>query len=222
VGAVATPGVDVDIDGGLMRLRTDYDPQLVARIKQLPDRRYVPDRTEWVLPARRPALAALAGMVAELDGQVHLSDRARRRLERQGPGRIEINDGEIEVTVTPRPRKLAQIKAVPERKYLPDRRRWLVPPTRAAALALLTLVGDAELVATPAANGLLQRLATARPQPTEDPPPEDDAAQGQYRASPTPHWRHVTRGAVFDANPHRHEWVDGIGWCVRIRVDPAP
>jgi hypothetical protein len=39
-----------------------------------------------------------------------------------------------------------------------------------------------------------------------------------YRARP--HWRHVTRGHIFRANPHRHEWVEGIGWCVRVRVDP--
>lgn len=55
------------------------------------------------------------------------------------------------------------------------------------------------------------------------PPParHDGAATQAGRASPTPHWRHVTRGPIFAANPKRREWVDGVGWCVRVRVDPT-
>jgi hypothetical protein len=215
----AQPLLAVDIDGGLVRLRTRYEAQLVERLRCLPGRRFIAKRGEWVLPARRDGLLALARLIVELDGQAELSDRARRRLERHGPGRIDLHGGEFELSVRPRPGRLERIRALPERRYLPGQRRWLVPPTRAGALALLALVDDGELVAAPAALARLRQLASSRAASGEPVRDEADEAAAS-RASPTPHWRHVTRGHIFSANPHRHEWVDGIGWCVRVRVDP--
>jgi hypothetical protein len=212
--------LEVDIDGGLVRLRTRYDPQLVERLRRLPGRRFVAERSEWVLPARREALVALAQLLAELGGQAELSERARRRLERHGPGRIEVREGEFELSVRPRPHLVERIRAVPERRYWAERRCWRVAPTRAGALALLGLVDDGELVAAPATLGSLRQLAASRAAAVG---PEGGPAAAEARAnraSPSPHWRHVTRGPVFRANPHRHEWVEGIGWCVRVRVDP--
>jgi hypothetical protein len=209
----------VDIDGGLVRLRTRYQQRLVEQIKRLPGRRFIAEHAEWVLPARRDGLLAVARLVIELGGQAELSDRARRRLERHGPGRIDLHGAEFELSVRPRPDRLERIRAVPERRYLPERRRWLVPPTRAGALALLALVDDGELVGAPATLARLRQLAGNRAAAGE--PVGDDADESAAsRASPSPHWRHVSRGPIFSANPHRHEWVDGIGWCVRVRVDP--
>jgi hypothetical protein len=214
------PLLGVDIDGGLVRLRTRYDPQLVERLRRLPGRRFIAERGEWVLPARREGLAALAGLLAELGGQAELSERARRRLERHGPGRIEVRDGEFELSVRPRPRLVERIRALPERRYQGKRRRWRIAPTRAGALALLALVNDGELVAAPATLSRLRWLAAGKAAVggRERGRAADEA--GVSRASPAPHWRHVTRGPIFRANPHRHEWVEGIGWCVRVRVDP--
>ena len=156
------PLLGVDIDGGLVRLRTRYDPQLVERLRRLPGRRFIAERGEWVLPARREGLAALAGLLAELGGQAELSERARRRLERHGPGRIEVRDGEFELSVRPRPRLVERIRALPERRYRGERRRWRIAPTRAGALALLALVGDGELVAAPATLSRLRWLAAGK------------------------------------------------------------
>jgi hypothetical protein len=215
----AEPLLAVDVDGGMVRLRTRYEPQLVERLRCLPGRRFVAERGEWVLPARRDGLLALARLVVELGGRAQLSDRARRRLERLGPGRIEVREGEFELSVRPRPGRLERIRALPERRYLPEQRRWLVPPTRAGALAVLALVDDGELVAAPATLARLRQLASNRAASGE-PIGNEAHESAASRASPTPHWRHVTRGPTFSANPHRHEWVDGIGWCVRVRVDP--
>jgi hypothetical protein len=213
------PLLAVDVDGGLVRLRTRYEPRLIEQIKRLPGRRFIAEHAEWVLPARRDGLLAVARLVIELGGQAELSDRARRRLERHGPGRIDLHGAEFELSVRPRPDRLERIRAVPERRYLPERRRWLVPPTRAGALALLALVDDGELVGAPATLARLRQLAGNRAAAGE--PVRDHADESApSRASPSPHWRHVTRGPTFRANPHRHEWVDGIGWCVRVRVDP--
>jgi hypothetical protein len=214
------PLLEVDMDGGLVRLRTRYDPRLVERLRRLPGRRFNAERGEWVLPARREGLAALAGLLAELGGQAQLTERARRRLDRHGPGRVELRDDEFELSMRPRRQRLERIKAVPERRYLPERRRWRVAPTRAGALALLALVDDGELVGAPAALTRLRQLAAGRAGGGEaEGGPAGDAAETS-RKSPIKHWRHITRGPIFHANPHRHEWVDGIGWCVRVRVDP--
>jgi hypothetical protein len=209
----------VDVDGGMVRLRTRYEPQLVEQLSCLPGRRFVAKRGEWVLPARRDGLLAIAWLVVELGGQAQLSDRARRRLERHGPGRIDLHGGEFELRVRPRPGRLERIRAVPERRYLPERRRWRVAPTRAGALALLAVVDDGELVAAPAALARLRELASNR-EPRSDAVGDDVGEFAASRASPRPHWRHLTRGPIFSANPDRHEWMDGIGWCVRVRVDP--
>jgi hypothetical protein len=215
----AQPLLAVDVDGGMVRLRTRYEPQLVERLRGLPGGRFIAERGEWVLPARREGLLALARLVVEVGGKAELSDRARRRLERHGPGRIDLRGGEFELSVRPRPGRLERIRAVPERRYLPERRRWLVPPTRAGALALLALVDDGELVAAPATLARLRQVASNR-EPSGDAVWDDVDESAASRASPTPHWRHLTRGPIFSANPDRHVWVDGIGWCVRVRVDP--
>lgn len=208
------PLLDVDVDGALIRLRARYDPALVERLKQLPGRRYVAQDTEWVLPARSEALVALARLLADLDDRATLSDRARRRLERYGPGHVKFCHGEFAIRAAPRPRRLAKIRALPERRWDPERRCWQLPATRAGALALAALLAEGELVATPAAAARVRQVSAARPGDRHG----GDASEAG-RASPTPHWRHVTRGPVYAANPQRREWIAGVGWCVRVRVD---
>jgi hypothetical protein len=212
------PLLDVDVDGALVTLRARYDPELVERLKQLPGRRYLPEETAWVLPARREALVALAQMLVDLGDRVELSERARRRLQRQGPGRLELRDGQFEIHAAPRPQRLERLRALPERRWIAEQRCWRVAATRAGALALSVLVNDGELVATSTAATRLDKLAAAQPATGARVQQE----VGAERASPLPHWRHVTRGSIFNANPKRREWVDGVGWCVRVRVHPQP
>ena len=209
------PLLDVDVDGALITLRARYDPALIKRLKQLPGRRYVAQDTEWVLPARSEALVALARLLADLDDRATLSDRARRRLERYGPGRVEWCDGEFAIRVAPRPRRLAKIRALPERRWDPERRCWELPATRAGALALAELLDEGELVATPAAATRVRQVSAARPAADR----HDEYTTQAGRASPTPHWRHVTRGPIYAANHQRREWIAGVGWCVRVRVN---
>lgn len=210
--------LDVDVEGGLVRIRARYDPELVKQIKALPGRRFIRDRAEWVLPARRETLAALAALVERLGDDVRPTERARRRLERVRPGRIESHAGQFELSFPFEPRRLARVRSIPERRFQVERRSWTVAPTRAGALALLALLEDGEFAAEPAVASRLARLAAGRE-------PGDSRGDGQRsaerRSSPAPHWRHVTRGPIFEANSQRREWVEGIGWCVRVRVDPA-
>ena len=207
----------IDVDGGLVRLRARYDPELVAQLRTLPGRRFIRARREWVLPAKREALAQLASLVEQLGDAATPTERARRRLERARPGRVDDREGEFELCFPYNARLLERVRSIPERSYRRDRRRWTVPPTRAGALALLALLERGDFTANPEVAARLTRLAAAH-----DPVGSTAAgtASDQRRAPPAPHWRHVTRGPIFDANPHRHRWVDGIGSCVRVRVDP--
>jgi hypothetical protein len=217
------PRLRIDVDGGLVRLRGDYHPELVKQIRALPGRRFIRERSEWVLPARREALADVAALVERLGEDARLSARARRRLERAGPGRIESRDGQFELSFAFNPRRLARVRSIPERRYLPERRSWTVAPTRAGALALLALLEEGEFTAQPDLAARLARLAAERAPGSSgsEGASGDRAATKEQRSSPAPHWRHVRRGPIFDANPHRREWVEGIGWCVRVRVDPV-
>lgn len=209
--------LQVDVDGALLRLRTHGDPDVADRLRRLSACRYVPESSEWILPARAEALRLVSQMLLELKGAAEVTDGARLRLRRHGPGTLEIGaDGSFEIATAPHPRRLAKIRDVPDRRWLPGRRRWRIPATRAGAMALARLLDEGEVVATRDTRVLVERAGAAS---RSDPASPGSAGQVD-RASPVAHWRHVTRGTVFDANPHRHEWVDGVGWCVRVRVDP--
>ncbi len=210
----------MDLEGGLARLRVErYDKGLIEHIRALPERRFIRERREWVLPARHPSLSQLAELVERLGTRALVSKRARRRLDRASPGRIEQHDDAFELTFIPQPRTLERIRALPERRYLPKRRCWTVPATRAGALALLTLLEDGEFTGTEAVTARLARIAEERTDGVAPAAAENrDAAA--TRASPTPHWRHVTRGPIYHSTRQRREWIAGIGWCVRVRVDP--
>lgn len=214
--------IKVRIEGGLVRLRCErYDRELVDEIRSLPQRRFIRERREWVLPARRDNLAALAGLFERLGDRVQIDARDRRRVDRARRGRIDEHDGHFEVRITPRRKLLAAVRALPDRRYLPDRRCWQVPPTRAGALALLALIESGEFEASSeAVAGRLTALAQPRPRRalSWDGEPAEETAT---RVSPVAHWRHVTRGPIFRANPGRRQWIAGVGWCVRIRVDPG-
>ena len=218
-GAVGErPRLLVDLDGGLVHLRADYDPRLVALMRRLPERRYVAERAEWVMPARRPALAKLCELVERPELEVTLSERARLRLERHGPGRLTLDKGELRLAFPYNPRRLKRVRAIPARRFDPDSKSWIVRPTRAGSLELLRLLDEGEFRSEPAVRRRLEMLAAGQDGDGESRPSDDGGAS---RESPIPHWRHVTRGPIFNASPERQEWVDGVGWCVRIRVDPA-
>lgn len=210
----------VDIDGGVIRLCADYHPHLVDRIKQLPDRRYCREKREWTVPARRAALYDLCELLMNYDGRldVRCSERALQRLSRQGPGRITLEKGHVRLWVPYQPRRLERIRAIPELRFERTTETWAGPATRAGAIALLGLLADREVLADASTRERLERLAGAR---EGDEPRQLESHPASSRSSPVPHWRLVTSGPVFDANRQRQEWVVGIGWCVRMRVDPA-
>ena len=75
--------IKVRIEGGLVRLRcARYDRELVDEIRSLPQRRFIRERREWMLPARRDNLAALAGLFERLGDRVQIDARYRRRVDR--------------------------------------------------------------------------------------------------------------------------------------------
>ena len=214
--------LEVRLEGGLARLRAvRYDRELVAEIKALPQRRFIRERREWVLPARRDNLAALAGLLERLGDRVQIEARTRRRVDRARRGQIDEHDGSFELRITPRRDLLAAVRALPDRRYLPDRHCWRVPATRAGALALSALIECGEFEAS---NEAVAARLNALAQPRGRGSVSHDAAPVEEtgtRASPVAHWRHVTRGPIYHANPGRREWIAGVGWCVRIRVEPG-
>lgn len=149
---------------------------------------------------------------------VEIADTAAPRLARAGVGRAVLRGGAVEIAGPYSERRLPALRALPERRFDAERKIWTIPLTRAGALAILTLADDDELVITRRARRALQRCATANP--SEHVSSASDPSPGTTRRSPTPHWRHYTSGAVFD-NPSRERIdVPGIGWCVRVRVNP--
>lgn len=208
----------IDLEGSLVRLRCAYDPGLIAEVRALPGRRYLAEAHEWVAPARREVLARLVALSERLGERAELTPRARSRLERARPGRIDRDGDGFSVRFGYSRGRLQLVRAVSERSWDPASRSWRVPATRAGALDLLDLLESGEFTAVPSVRAALEPLAAAQPRDRDAHP--RDAARGQLRSSPTAHWRHVTRGPIFNANPQRHQWIDGVGWCVRIRVDP--
>jgi hypothetical protein len=162
-GAVGErPRLLVDLDGGLVHLRADYDPRLVALMRKLPDRHYVAERAEWIMPARRAALAELCELIERPELEVTLSERARRRLERHGPGRLTLDKGALRLVFAYNPRRLKRVRAIPERRFDPDSKSWIVPPTRAGALELLRLLDEGEFRAEVAVRRRLEALAAGQ------------------------------------------------------------
>jgi hypothetical protein len=166
----------------------------------------------------------VCAFIAELEEcgtAVEISETADARLARMDIGRATLRDGAIEIAGPYSERRLPALRALPERRFDAERRIWTVPLTRAGALAILTLADNTdELVITQRARRVLQRTATASPPAESGARDEHASAETKTRRSPVAHWRHHTTGAVF-ANPARERIkVPGIGWCVRIRVNP--
>ena len=218
-GSAPVQDVHIDAEGGLVRISIPYDPTLIARIKVLTGRRFIRERGEWAVPATPEGLRQVDDLAKDLDGRVRLSDRAARRLERARVPHVRAADGGFELTFPYRPALVERVRALPERRYDPRGRRWTISATRAGALALLELLAEGDFTAGERTRERLARLAAESARGSQEAPAS--RAPGTARSSPIPHWRHVTRGAVFEGNPQRREWVEGIGWCVRIRVDPA-
>ena len=213
----------VDANEGLLQLAAvPYDETIIDWIRTLPQRHYRRETQDWITPARREHLQMVCGLIAELEERgiaVEISETAGARLTRVDIGRAVLRDGAFEIAGPYSERRLPALRALPERRFDAERKIWTIPLTRAGALAILALAdGTDELVITRRARRALQRCATANP--SEHVSSASDPSPGKTRRSPTPHWRHYTSGAVFD-NPSRERIdVPGIGWCVRVRVNP--
>lgn len=216
-------GLRIDASEGLLMLAVSpYDEAAVEQIRALPQRHYRPESQDWGIPARHDHLRTVCGVIAELGERgiaVEVSDAAAARLARADVGRATLRGDAIEIAGPYSERRLPALRALPERRFDAERKLWIVPLTRAGALAILALADSTdELVITRRARCALQRCATASP--SEHVSRAADPSRGMTRRSPRPHWRHYTSGAVFD-NPSRERIaVPGIGWCVRVRVNP--
>ena len=215
----------IDAIGGLIRLASaPYDKTIVDLIKTLPQRRYHRDSQDWSVPARREHLRSVCGVIAELEERgidVELAEPAAARLSRLDVGRGVLRHNAIEIAGPYSERRLPALRALPERRFDAERKIWTVPLTRAGALAILALAdGDDELVITQRARRASERSAAATP-PPQGGARHADEPHAPTRRSPIAHWRHYTAGPVFDNPAHRRVNVPGIGWCVRIRVNPG-
>ncbi|MEJ7787463.1 MAG: hypothetical protein WKF96_21880, partial [Solirubrobacteraceae bacterium] len=150
-----------------------------------------------------------------------ISETAGARLTRVDIGRATLRCGAIEIAGSYSERRLPALRALPERRFDAERKLWTVPLTRAGALAILALADDTdELVMTQRAGRALQRAARASPPAKRNNRSANAPVEPPTRRSPVAHWRHYAAGPVFE-NPARPRlYVQGIGWCVRIRVDP--
>jgi hypothetical protein len=219
--------LSVDAHRGLVLLAAvPYDDAIIDWVRALPERHYRPHVHAWCVPARREQLRHLSTLIGELEERdigVDISKSATARLVRADVGRAILRDKAIDITAPYNPRLVRALRALPERRFHPTRRTWTVPLTRAGSLAILDLIDHTnELVATRRARLALQRSATrtsSTPRANREP---DPTAIGPTRRSPIAHWRHYTRGPIFE-NPARERMhVPGIGLCVRVRVNPAP
>lgn len=216
----------IDANKGLLQLASEpYDETIVQWIRTVPQRHYRRQSHDWCIPARREHLLTVCSVIAELEERgiaVEISEAAAARLTRVETGRATLRGGAVEIAGPYSERRLPALRALPERRFDAERKLWTVPLTRAGALAILALADDTdELVMTQRARRALERAATAS-SPAKRNARDADAASVEpaTRRSPVAHWRHYTAGAVFD-NPARPRInVPGIGWCVRIRVNP--
>ena len=215
----------IDAVGGLLRLASvPYDEMIVDWIRTLPQRRYRAASQDWGVPARPEHLRHVCRVIAELEERgidVDVTEAAAARFSRLDVGRGVLRRGLIEIAGPYSERRLPALRALPERTFDVERKVWIVPLTRAGALAILALADETDdLLLTLRARRALQRSAIGRP-PAEGAARRDATSPGRApRRSPVAHWRHYTAGAVFD-NPARSRInVPGIGWCVRIRVNP--
>lgn len=213
----------VDADKGLIRLSASpYDETIVDAIRTLPQRRYRPAEQDWALAARREHLRAVCSVIAELSERgidVAISDAAAARLARIEIGWAMLRDGEIHIAGPYSKRRLPALRALPERRFDPEARHWVLPLTRAGALGVLALADEAgDLVLTDRARRALRRTAS----PTDAARVDGGEARPLRapRRSPIAHWRHFTSGPVFENPLRARVHVPGIGPCVRIRVSP--
>ena len=217
--------LSVDAHHGLVLLAAvPYDEAIIDWIRAIPERHYRPRAQAWCVPARSEQLRHVSTLIGELEERdiaVELSDSARVRLARTDVGRAILRDNAVEITGPYSPRRLPALRALPERRFDPERRTWRIPLTRAGALAILDLVDHTHgLGATRRARLALQRsaaLTAAAPRAMRDPEP---TATGPTRRSPIAHWRHYTRGPIFENPARERVHVPGIGLCVRVRVAP--
>lgn len=215
----------IDADKGLLQLAAEpYDEAIVDWIRSLPQRRYRRQTHDWCIPARREHLQRVCSVIAELEERgiaVEISEPAAARLARVDIGRAILRGSAIEIEGSYSERRLPALRALPERRFDAERKLWKIPLTRAGALAILALGEDTdELVMTQRARRALQRAARASPPAKRNTRDANAPVEPPTRPSPVAHWRHYTAGAVFD-NPARPRInVPGIGWCVRIRVNP--
>jgi hypothetical protein len=215
----------VDANEGLLQLAAvPYDETIIDWIRTLPQRHYRPETQDWITPARREHLQMVCRLIAELEERgiaVEISETADARLTRVDIGRATLRCGAIEIAGSYSERRLPALRALPERRFDAERKLWTVPLTRAGALAILALADDTdELVMTQRAGRALQRAARASPPAKRNNRSANAPVEPPTRRSPVAHWRHYAAGPVFE-NPARPRlYVQGIGWCVRIRVDP--
>ena len=215
----------IDANKGLLQLAAaPYDETIIHLIRTVPQRRYRRQTHDWCIPARREHLLTVCSVIAELEERgiaVEISEAAAARLARVDTGRAILRGSAIEIAGSYSERRLPALRALPERRFDTERKLWTIPLTRAGALAILALADDTdELVMTHRARRALHRAATPSPPAKRNARDADASVEPTTRRSPVAHWRHHTSGAVFD-NPGRPRInVPGIGWCVRIRVDP--
>ena len=215
----------VDAHDGLLLLAAEpYDTLIVERIRALPQRHYRRVSRDWRIPARREHLRSVSALVAELDERdvaVEISQAASQRLARASVGRAILRHGAIEIASPYSLRRLPALRALPGRRFDPTRRTWTVPLTRAGALAILDLADRTdELVTSRRARVAMQRAAEGTVSASATARDPDRRSADPTRRSPAAHWRHHTRGPIFDNPAHPRVEVPGIGWCVRIRVTP--
>lgn len=218
----ATADVSLTFSDGLLKIRCDYDELYVDGLRSLPGARYEPKDRTWRLRAGRENLTAVAVWLHELGSTVVVAcdPEAQRRLERCTPAWLIARQVGIVVSGPYNAMRVRLLRMVPEAVYEPRKRCWVVAVTRASAAALLETLnrGGWRFEADGRTRRVLERVREGSPY---DPLRIDRARAGpERRRSPVPHWRHYVRGAVFDANRERREFVEGIGWCVRVRVDP--
>lgn len=122
------------LDAGQICCSTEkFDPRFVADIRTVPGRRWDPDRKCWTVP--KSAASQLADVLARhhlvIDPALQaLLDGTGREPEPE-PNRVEKTDDGWAVFFDYRPEAVVEAKAIPGRRWDPQRRCWVVPEEQA-------------------------------------------------------------------------------------------
>ncbi len=132
--------VGVDFDGEAFIVTFDYDPEIVASVKELPQRKWDPDNKRWLVKDSAQLRSFIKHYYCYVSEQAHgalLSEKKRLGVFRQDGPRIVL-ESQYD------PRLVEAIRTITGRKWDQETKRWKFPLTAIKPLKQLAAQFDVE------------------------------------------------------------------------------